>query len=157
MKKFFVLFTIVVFSCGGPAKKEDLKDQKKESEAKKEAKAESVASSDYLLAINKIDNNVFVYVNDSLIYTSGTIHKSPEVDFQVDFSQFITDGSEVLKIVLFNGVEPYNDQVDARWEIGYDLILNGEIVDFVHEYDDDNTIGQAFEISYVINEWKPES
>ncbi|MEP1035444.1 hypothetical protein [Ekhidna sp.] len=157
MKNLFILFTLVIFSCGGPTKKEELKDQKKEAEAKKEAKKERVSSSDYLLAINKIDNNVFVYVDDSLIYTSGTIHKSPEVDFQVDFSQFITDGSETLKVVLFNGLEPYNEQVDARWEISYDLILNGEIVDFVHEYDDDNTIGHAYEMSYVINDWKPKS
>ena len=157
MKKLLILITVFAIGCSGPAKKEEIKDQKKEAEAAQEAKEEEVATSDYLLAINKIDNNVFVYVNDSLIYTSGTIHKSPEVDFQVDFSQFITDGSETLKVVLFNGVEPYNDQVDARWEISYDLILNGEIVDFVHEYDDDNTIGHAFEMSYVISEWKPES
>lgn len=157
MRNLFILFTLVIFSCGGPAQKEQLKDQKKEAEAKQEAKEESVSSSDYLLAINKIDNNVFVYVDDSLIYTSGTIHKSPEVDYQVDFSQYITDGSETLKVVLFNGLEPYNEQVDARWEISYDLILNGEIVDFVHEYDDDNTIGQAYEMSYVINDWKPKS
>lgn len=157
MRNLFILFTLVIFSCGGPGQKEQLKDQKKEAEAKQEAKEESVSSSDYLLAINKIDNNVFVYVDDSLIYTSGTIHKSPEVDYQVDFSQYITDGSETLKVVLFNGLEPYNEQVDARWEISYDLILNGEIVDFVHEYDDDNTIGQAYEMSYVINDWKPKS
>ena len=78
-------------------------------------------------------------MKDSLIYTSGIIHKSPEVDFQVDFSQYITDESETLKIVLFNGLEPYDEQIDAQWKISYDLILNDEIVDFVHEYDNDNT------------------
>lgn len=107
----------------------------------------------YLLSISEVDNSVNVYVEDSLIFASGTIHSSPEVDFSIDFTDFIKDGSETLKIELFNGVEPFEPQVDPLWEIRYDLLINGEIVDFVHEFGDDNTIGKAFEIQYVIDEW----
>ncbi|MEQ9402704.1 MAG: hypothetical protein RIM99_03885 [Cyclobacteriaceae bacterium] len=149
MKKLFVVLMFVIVGCGGPAKKEAASDNKSTQD-------ENEPSSGYILAISKIDNNVNVYVEDSLIFTSGTIHNSPEVDFQIDLSQFIKDGSETLRIELLNGVEPYDQQIDPYWEIMYDLIIDGEIVDFIHEYDDDNAIGKVYENSYLIKEWIPE-
>lgn len=112
-----------------------------------------VKNEKYLLSISEVDNSVKVYVEDSLIFSSGTIHGSPEVDYQIDFSEFISDESETLKIELYNGVEPFEPQVDPLWEIRFDLVINGEIVDFVHEFGDDNGIGKVYEINYVISEW----
>lgn len=148
MKHLLIVFVLLAFSCNPPA----IKDNKK-TEDTPSSKSEKT-DANYIVALSKIDNNVNIYVNDSLIFKSGTIHDSPEVDFEVDFSAYINDGSETLKIELWNGVEPYNEQIDPLWEVMYDLIIDGEIVDFIHEYGDDNAIGVVYENTYVINEWK---
>ncbi|MEP5613495.1 MAG: hypothetical protein ABJP45_14680 [Cyclobacteriaceae bacterium] len=149
MKYLTLGLILFVSGCGSPS-------SEKSSEAKK-PDAEEVApdnsSADYLLSFTQIDNSVKVYMEDSLIFTSGTIHSSPEIDFEIDFTQFVEDGSETLRIELYNGVEPFDQQVDPLWGVRYDLIIKGNIVDFVHEFGDDNAIGLVYENSYVINEW----
>ena len=149
MKNLFAGALIIIFiaGCNPPPIGDNAK-----SDAKSESK-DQTSNQKYLLSISEVDNSVKVYVEDSLIFSSGTIHSSPEVDFQIDFAQYITDESETLKIELYNGVEPFEPQVDPLWEIRFDLVINGEIVDFVHEFGDDNGIGKVYEISYLINEW----
>lgn len=148
--KNLLLGLLILVSCSTPSKKAE--NASNEIDAK-DTKTNISASAGYILALSKIDNSVNVYIEDSLVFASGTIHESPEVDFQLDLTQFIKDESETLRIELFNGVEPYNSQIDPYWEIRYDLIIDGEIVDFVHEYGDDNGIGLVYENSYVISEW----
>lgn len=144
MKNLLLGLFVFMIGCTPPSQKRD------ELLGGKEKK---VADKGYILAISEVDNAVKVFMNDSLIFSSGTIHSSPEVDYQIDLTPMIKDGSEVLRVELWNGVEPYEPQIDPIWEIRYDLVINGEIVDFIHEYDDDNTIGKAYENSYVISEW----
>lgn len=149
--KYFALLTLAfVVSCNPPS----LKGNKKSSLPEATGDKVDGSGASYIVALSKIDNNVNIYIEDSLIFKSGTIHDSPEVDFQVDFSDYIKDGTETLKIELWNGVEPYNEQIDPLWEVMYDLVIDGEIVDFVHEYGDDNALGVVYENSYIINEWQ---
>lgn len=150
MKYLIAGLILVVSSCGTPSGEKSAEATKFDSV--EEAVVDN-SSADYLLSFTQIDNSVNVYMDDSLIFTSGTIHSSPEIDFEIDFTQFVTDGSETLRIELYNGVEPYDQQVDPLWGVRYDLIIKGKIVDFVHEFGDDNAIGKVYESSYVINEW----
>lgn len=144
MKHLLWIFLIVCISCSPPS----IGNNNQSSEP-----TSNVSANGYILSISEVDNSVNVYVEDSLIFASGTIHSSPEVDFKIDLSPFVKDGSEKLKIELYNGVEPYEPQVDPLWELRYDLIVNGEIVDFVHEFGDDNGIGKVYENTYILGEW----
>ncbi|WP_425392916.1 hypothetical protein [Ekhidna sp.] len=149
MKNAIILIILsIIASCGSPSK-----DQKDQSKSDEKAEAEKQSSEGYLIAISEIDNSVSVFVEDSLIFTSGTIHSSPKVDFQIDLTQFIENGNEKVRVELYNGVEPYNPQHDPKWEVRYDLIIDGEIVDFVHEFGDDNAIGKVWETTYDLSEW----
>lgn len=144
-----ILILFILIGCNPPP----IKGNKAKDETESPSQNKAKGASDYILAFNKVDNKVDVFINDSLIYTSGFIGYSPELDLQVDFGQFIKNGNEVLRIELYNGYEPYDDQIDPLWEVRYDLIIEGEIVDFIHEYGDDNGIGKVFETQYKINEW----
>ena len=107
----------------------------------------------HMLIFNKIDNKVNVSINDSLIFTSGLISDNPELDIRVDLTPFIKDGSETLRIDLYNGQAPYVDQLDPYWEVRYDLILNQEIADFDHAFEKNNAVGLVYTNEYQINEW----
>lgn len=107
----------------------------------------------YQLDISKIDNRIDVFVQDSLVYSSGTIHLNPEVNFIVDLSSYIKKGNEILRIEIYNGSEPYKEQLDPHWEVMFDLIKNDEIIDYIYEFSDNNEVGKVFEISYNLKEW----
>ena len=147
MNKPFLLLVLLISACSAPKKEQE--ETKEEVTQVKEQELQAK----YLLAISEIDNRVNVLVNDSLIFDSGTIHNSPEVNFKIDLTPYVITGDEEVKLKLLNGLEPYEPQADAQWEVRYDLIVDGEIVDFVHEYDDDGRIGEVFETTYIINEW----
>ncbi|WP_144017317.1 hypothetical protein [Ekhidna lutea] len=144
MKQFILAIIVVIAGCTTTSSKDQNQEEKS---------TPKVQSKGYVLAISEIDNSVSVYMEDSLIFTSGTIHSSPEVDYKIDLTPFVKDGTEELKIELYNGVEPYEPQADPYWEVRYDLIIDGEIVDFVHEFGDDNGIGLVYENTYIIEEW----
>ncbi|MFY0608072.1 MAG: hypothetical protein JXR10_15235 [Cyclobacteriaceae bacterium] len=106
----------------------------------------------YRLVFSKIDNKVNVYIDDELIYTSEAIHKNPELDIEIDLTPYIKAPMSILKIDLFNGEEPYHDQLDPAWEVRYEIFYGAELLDFIHEIDDNNLLGKVLEISYVLKE-----
>ena len=106
-----------------------------------------------MLIFNKIDNTVNIFINDSMIFTSGLISDNPELDLRVDLTPFIIEGSEKLRIELYNGQEPYDDQIDPYWEVRYDLILSDELADFDHAFEKNNAIGLVYTNEYIISEW----
>jgi len=112
-----------------------------------------IPESEHMVVFTKIDNTVKLFVNDSLIFSSGLIPNSPELDLRVDLTPFIKDGSEKIRIELYNGHEPYTDQLDPSWELRYDLILNGEIADFDHLIENNNALGMVYQNEYLVNEW----
>ena len=142
MKVLIPIF-LLICSCNTTLKKKE----------RPELGEKELNSSEYLLNFKRIDNLAKVYIQDSLIYSSPIVHGNPEIDYMIDFSEFIVDGSETLKIQLFNGKAPFDYQEDPHWEIRYYLIIKGEIVDFTHEIGDDNALGKVFEYTYTINEW----
>ena len=138
-----IAFLFILCGCSTSVKKE----------AKEKLDVANLEKSDYLINFKKIDNYAEVYIEDSLIYTSPLVHGNPEVDYLFDFSTFIKDESETLTIKLFNGEAPFHYQEDPHWEVRYYLIINGEIVDFIHEVGNDNSLGKVFEYTYIVNEW----
>lgn len=147
MKYLTFLLIGILFGCGTPS-------SQKKNDAPAKEKTEEISANGFVLAITEVDNSVRVFIDDSLVFSSGTIHSSPEVDFKIELNPFIKDGTEELKVEVYNGVEPYEPQHDPLWEIRYDLIYNGEIVDFIHEFGDDNKIGLVYENVYILEEWK---
>ncbi|MEP0984695.1 hypothetical protein [Ekhidna sp.] len=148
MKKILILLLVIGVGCSTPSK-----EKKEESKEVVSEKEEKISSEGYFIAITEVDNSVSVFVEDSLIFTSGTIHSSPEVDYQIDLTEFVKRGDEKIRVELYNGVEPYNPQNDPKWEVRYDLIIDGEIVDFVHEFGEDGAIGKVYENVYKLDEW----
>ena len=126
-------------------------DKNRQSEPQSEV--EEIMNWKHMLVFTKIDNNVKVLVNDSLVFSSGLIPDSPELDLRVDLTPFVKDGTEKLKIELYNGQEPYADQLDPFWELRYDLILNGEISDFDHVLEKNNALGLVYQSEYLVSEW----
>ena len=137
--KFFILLLLI--ACNPPKKKEEANQND-----------QGQLNSDYILNLKKVDNLAKVYINDSLVYTSQIVHGNPEVDYYFDFSAFIKDGSEILKIELFNGEAPYQVQDDQHWEIRYYLIIKGENIYFTHESGDDYRIGKVYVEEFLIND-----
>jgi len=117
------------------------------------SESNKIIESEHMFVFTKIDNKVDVFINDSLIFSSGLILNSPELEVRVDLTPFIEDGSERLKLQLYNGQEPYTDQLDPSWELRYDLILNGQIADFDHLTEKNNALGMVYQTTYIINEW----
>ena len=144
MKNIVVLILLIVASCSPPRPKE---------EKNEEVIDQQNVNSDYILNFKKVDNLAKVYIGDSLVFTSQIVHGNPEVDYNFDFSSFVKDGSEILKVQLYNGEEPYHQQEDQHWEIRYYIIIEGEVVEFEHEFGDDYTIGIVFEKEYELTKW----
>lgn len=143
---FFVF--IMLNSCQSPKNKEA-------SETIPEKRAELVeqtASKDKI-DFSLIDNQVKIFVDDSLIFDSEFIHNDDVfIDVTVDIGKHCPNGNETLKINAFNGKEPFID-FDQYWGIRYELVLGGEVVDFVFEHNDDGQLGQVFEKEYSLKEW----
>lgn len=107
----------------------------------------------YHLLICKVDNKVKAYVDDSLVFASNSIHGKKEVDIDVNMTPFVKTGEEVIKVELYNGDEPYDiPQNDTRWTIFYEIIIEGELVDFVSETKRDSRLGKVFEMTHTISE-----
>lgn len=143
VNKLTIIYALLILvSCTPPKNKND-----------KTQKDPKNYNSDYLLNLVKVDNLAKVYIDDSLVYTSSVVHGNPEIDYYFDFSSFVNDGSEILKVELYNGEAPYHIQDDQHWEIRYYLIINGENVDFIHESGDDYRIGKVYEETFFMEEF----
>lgn len=112
-------------------------------------KTEAPASGHYI-ALYAIDNRVKIMVDDSVCFDSKTVHDSPEVNASINLTPLITHQSKNITIELYNGEEPYNDQIDPLWEVRYEYIVDGEVLDFVHDHSNDNALGIVFSKTYSI-------
>ena len=148
-----LMVTLLAFACGTGTQKQESNEEKPEVVEEK-PEAEGI-DSDFKVVISRIENIAHVYVDDSLIYKSE-YHLSTRdgVNEQVDLSPFIENGAKTVTVALYNGNEPYTNQSDTYWEIMYDLILDGEVVDFVHETRNETSLGRVYETKYVIEDWR---
>ncbi|WP_420576208.1 hypothetical protein [Ekhidna sp.] len=146
----FLSLAFLVVACGNSTGNDNNNKDILGLETSKVAETDITGSS---VLFSRINNKAKVFVDDSLIYESKTILSGYDVDEKVNLDPFVSNGAEVIRIELFNGVEPYDDQIDQKWEIMYDLILEGEVVDFVNESIYENKIGRTYEASYKIEEW----
>ncbi|WP_421872928.1 hypothetical protein [Marinoscillum sp.] len=106
---------------------------------------------DYVIAFYRIDNQVDIIVNDSLVYTTGVIDHNP--DFKGEFTYYIgnhlTDQEDQVTVRLYNGRPPY-DIKDKHWEIEYVLKKNGKEFDYMWDEGDNNEVGLVFEEKYLL-------
>lgn len=107
---------------------------------------------DFTFIFDKIDNKVEILVNDSIVYTSGTIDNNPnlEGDYEIYLGNFLTKAEDIVLIRVYNGHEPYENEKDEHWEIKYVLNEGSAEYDYVWEYGDDNAIGLVFEEEYKL-------
>ncbi len=152
MRQIVFLFSLFLLGCGNSGSSGN--DDKKVLDQETTETPPEQTTTEFGISFNKINNKAKIFVDDSLIYESETIHTGYEVDYFIDISPYISIGAEIIKVELYNGVEPYNEQTDRKWEIMFDVVLDGEVVDFVNESKRDNTIGKVFEAEYVIDEWR---
>lgn len=112
----------------------------------------SKQDNNYTFIFDKIDNKVEILVNDSIVYTSGTIDNNPNLgkDFQIYLGNYLTEDEDRVVLRVYNGHEPYENEEDQHWEIKYVLNQGSEEYDYVWEYADDNTIGLVFEEEYKL-------
>ncbi|MEQ9466211.1 MAG: hypothetical protein RLN88_02310 [Ekhidna sp.] len=153
MRFYILIVTLFTFSCGSTTQKEQAKEEK--PEVVQEKKEKEQVSSDFKVVISRIENIAHVYVDDSLIYKSEYhISTKDGVNEQIDISSYVENGAKKVTVALYNGNEPYENQTDTYWEIMYDLILDGEVVDFVHETRNETKLGRVYEAEYVIEDWR---
>lgn len=153
MRFYILIAALLTFSCDTSTQKKDVKDEKPVAGQGKKL-AEEI-DSDFKVVISRIENRAHVYVDDSLIYKSDYhISTKDGVNEQIDIRSYVENGAKKLTVALYNGNEPYKNQTDTYWEIMYDLILDGEVVDFVHEKRNETKLGRVFEAEYVIEDWR---
>ncbi|MFT4737622.1 MAG: hypothetical protein ACI8QD_000744 [Cyclobacteriaceae bacterium] len=108
----------------------------------------------YELSLNfeKIDNQVNILVDDTLVYTSGVIDDNPELELSVDLKQYISANSKAFTIQLING-DPENPYMeDLHWEIRFEVMKDNQPVDFVWEFADDAETGEVLSLTYQLNQ-----
>ncbi len=147
--RIFLIATVLplIISCSKPGAKNEKKETIKTTEHKLSSDSES------LLKFSRIDNRVTVYADDVLVYDSETVHSNPELDIQVNITSALAQEPDSLKVTVYNGEPPYTMMEDPEWEIHYELIINGEEIDFVFEHAENNALGMVFSKRYSVNDW----
>ncbi len=108
---------------------------------------------EYALTFSKVDNRVNVFVGDSLIFDSQNIDQSPELEFTVSLSDYLSTANKNIKVILYNGHPPYTAEVDPLWEVRFELFRNQEELDFFHESGNNNALGKVLEIEIDLNNY----
>ena len=88
---------------------------------------------DYSITFSKIDNRVYAFVNDELVFDSQFIDGNPELNLSLDLNPFLKKGTNVIKIQLENGSILNAFIVDTHWTIRYEIFENDESYDYAYE------------------------
>ncbi|MAJ50341.1 MAG: hypothetical protein CMB82_01845 [Flammeovirgaceae bacterium] len=88
---------------------------------------------DYYITFSKIDNRVYAFVNDELVFDSKFIDGNPELNLSLDLSPFLKKGDNLLKVQLENGSNLNAFIDDTHWTIRYEIFENGESYDYAYE------------------------
>ncbi len=151
-----VFISLLLFSCGS-SKKETAENNEQETPENSASETAQVSSDStnqedsYKIVFRKIDNKALLFVEDSLIYDSGTIAGNPDLEVEIFLTDYVKRGQIEIRIDSYNGVEPYN-QADSHWELVYDIYKNDEIIDFVREANDNGDVGKVFEEFHFLDE-----
>lgn len=139
----FALLALAI-SCSSPKKEQATEDVAQQ-------KSSIASNSELVLVFRKIDNRARVFVDDEEIYDSGTIPGNPELDVEIDLTKYLDGGAELLRVDLYNGIEPYT-QVDSNWLIVFDIFHNGEVIDFARDSGSDGAVGVVFSETYYFDD-----
>ena len=148
------LFLIFLSCSSSNEKKEDAKDDNKESIPSAELDETLTTDDDsFYMIFSKIDNRVVVQMDDSVIYDSKTIGGNPDLNLRVDLMDFYNLGMYSLKVDLYNGVEPYDPQMDSDWRIVYDIYRGTELIEFIAESGSDGRVGLVFSETHSLDDY----
>jgi hypothetical protein len=89
---------------------------------------EALKGEKFHINLYQADNQVLVYVNDSLIYDTGTIDRNPTLDIQIELNDFLTKQENVMVIQLMNSPCP-GDCEGNFWEIDYEIYLENDLIE----------------------------
>lgn len=98
----------------------------------------------------KADNQVKVYVNDSLVYGSKVFDGNPDLKLDVNLEPHLTKGLNTIKVELYNGYENNDYKKDRFWEIRYEMFNNDQSIDYMHQFSSNGAAGLAFEYNHEI-------
>ena len=93
----------------------------------------STQTPNYSITFSKIDNRVYAFVNDELVFDSQFIDGNPELNLSLDLNPFLKKGTNVIKIQLENGSILNAFIVDTHWTIRYEIFENDESYDYAYE------------------------
>ena len=96
---------------------------------------------DYSITFSKIDNRVYAFVNDELVFDSQFIDGNPELNLSLDLNPFLKKGTNVIKVQLENGSKLNDFIVDTHWMIRYEIFENGESYDYAYEFSKNGQTG----------------
>lgn len=105
---------------------------------------------EYFLRFTRIDNQVNVYVNGQLVYESEVIDGNPDLDIRVGLTKHLKEGLNTVKIELYNGSDFNKVITDSHWEVRYELLEDGEGIDYMHQLSDKGDNGLSFEYEHKI-------
>lgn len=106
----------------------------------------------YYIQFEKIDNRADILVNDSLVYTSGTVDFNPDLGEQhlIYLNNFLSEEEDKVVIRVYNGHEPYSEEKDTHWEVRYLILENEKMIEYVWEDGDDGRIGLVHEMTHYL-------
>ncbi|XOV93979.1 MAG: hypothetical protein ACFHWX_04575 [Bacteroidota bacterium] len=105
---------------------------------------------DYYILFRKIDNQVKVYLEDSLIYQSKLVDGNPELKLRVDLNEYLKPGQNKIKVELINGSGLGFFEMDNNWEIFYEIFNNNDPIDYMSEESHNGTTGVVFSWTHEI-------
>ena len=105
----------------------------------------------YEIRFTRIDNQVVVSQlgqQKEVVFDSGVIHHAPNLDIRVNITPFVQPNSRHFLVEGFNAPWAYGNP----WELRYDLLCNGQVIESVHEYNHDPHCpeGKVFEREHVL-------
>ncbi|MEQ9374971.1 MAG: hypothetical protein RIG68_07340 [Imperialibacter sp.] len=108
------------------------------------------AAKGHFIRFYKADNQVKVYLNDSLLFTSKVFDGNPDLNLDVNLAPHLAKGLNSIKVELYNGYENNDYKEDRFWEIRYEMFNNNQSIDYMHQFSSNGAAGLAFEYKHEI-------
>ncbi|WP_420317644.1 hypothetical protein [Ekhidna sp.] len=106
---------------------------------------------DYTFIFEKVDNRVEILVNDSIIYDSGTINDPHSFSGKkISIGPYLKHANNKVVVRLYNGYEPYENQIDRSWQIKYALMEGTDEYENYWEKGRDYRVGLVLEEAYYL-------
>lgn len=105
---------------------------------------------EYFIIFSKIDNQVKVYVQDSLVFQSELVDGNPKMELKVNLNNYLKKGINDVRVELYNGSGEGFIESDTHWEIYYEIFKDDDPIDYMSEKSENGKEGLVFSMTHEI-------